>query len=346
MAKCHYLHDGTTGCVFARARQTSPAPRPSSPAPRAFTLVELLVVITIIGILIGLLLPAVQAAREAAREVQCQNHLKQMALAVLTYESKWQTFPVCVPHYDANASPYPYFVPNGLSWMVAILPYMENEALFDALNTANGSCASGKGIMDPQNWPYIKQPLPAYLCPSDAPQKMTKNNVWAAVPADLEFAVTNYAGVVGPHDIGGCMFDVPPTHPCLPDCHYLPYGTPECAGSFWPHSVVAPVTLASFRDGASNTMIIGEVLPDYFDFVYWALSNGVWDSTCTPLNYFPATFDPFWGFPNLNGFRSRHPGGGGFAWADGHVSFLSETIDLDTYRALSTRAGGEIVQPP
>jgi len=311
------------------------------PPLHGFTLVELLVVITIIGILISLLLPAVQAAREAARRMQCCNNLKQISLAVLNYEAANGTFPISIAHFDEGTTA----VGTGMSWMIGILPYLENQSLFDALDI-RGACQEGKGIMNPVNWPYIKKTIPAYMCPSDSPQKLTKTNVWEAVPATLEFAVMNYAGVMGSNSWGeGTLFA---SASCSSSCHdYIYYHKTSCSGSFWRHSVLAPVTMASFKDGASNTTIIGEVLPDYDDFKYWALGNGTYAGTCPPLNYFPPTgYDPWGDWSSLNGFRSRHAGGGEFAWADGHVSFINETIDRDAYRYLSTRAGSESVTPP
>jgi prepilin-type processing-associated H-X9-DG protein len=299
-----------------------------------------LVVITIIGILISLLLPAVQAAREAARSTQCANHLKQIGLAVLNYEAANGTFPVGVPVGDEGN-----VVGTGVSWVIGALPYMDNQSLYNTLSL-KGSAQSGHGIMDPVNWPYIKQTLPALMCPSDLPQRLMKTNVWAAVPADLAFGVTNYAGVIGPTNSGNyCIFA---SSSCVSDCHsYSAYGKAKCPGTFWRHSILAPVTIASFTDGTSNTMMVGDVLPDYDDFKYWAFSNGVWASTCPPLNYFPPDGNDPWGdWPNVMGFRSRHPGGANFAWADGHMSWISDTIDLTTYRALSTRAGGEVVPAP
>src|SRR5664280_2834655 len=98
--------------------------------PAAFTLVELLVVITIIGILISLLLPAVQAAREAARRLQCQNNLKQIGLALLSYESSNDMFP---PGGLAGSGST-----NGYSWWVRILPYVEQGNIFSQLNWQTG----------------------------------------------------------------------------------------------------------------------------------------------------------------------------------------------------------------
>src|ERR1700760_4340713 len=97
-----------------------------SPKRKAFTLVELLVVIAIIGILVALLLPAIQAAREAARRSQCQNHIKNLALAVLNYESAKKRYP-------------PGFVSEPLkteawAWSIFILPYIEEQALYDRLS--------------------------------------------------------------------------------------------------------------------------------------------------------------------------------------------------------------------
>ena len=133
----------------------------------------------------------------------------------------------------------------------------------------------------------------------------------------------------------------------LPDCHnYETWCMPSCTGAFWRHSHMAPVTIASFKDGTSRTIIIGEVLPKYDDYNYWALSNGTYNSTHAPLNWIPEPNDPWSGWSNQNSFRSRHPGGASFACADGHVTFFSASIDRDIYRAISTRAGGELVQIP
>ncbi len=106
-------------------------------ARRAFTLVELLVVIAIIGILVALLLPAVQAAREAARRAQCQSNLKNVALAALNYESAHKILPdgTVFQNVDANGR-VPGIEANmnfGESWVVLILPQLENQALSDAL---------------------------------------------------------------------------------------------------------------------------------------------------------------------------------------------------------------------
>ena len=98
---------------------------------RGFTLVELLVVIAIIGILVGLLLPAVQAAREAARRMQCSNNLKQHGLALLNYESTHKRFPAgFTDYFNAN----PVGRDGGWSWMAAVLPFMEQNALYQSLD--------------------------------------------------------------------------------------------------------------------------------------------------------------------------------------------------------------------
>ena len=94
-----------------------------------FTLVELLVVIAIIGVLVALLLPAVQAARESARRMQCQNHLKQMALAVHNYQEVHTVFPTghIIPRNMPGANGHKTIAP----WQVIILPFIEQKALFD-----------------------------------------------------------------------------------------------------------------------------------------------------------------------------------------------------------------------
>ena len=229
---------------------------------RGFTLVELLVVIAIIGILIALLLPAVQAARESARRSQCTNHLKQIGLAVLNYENTHGVIPISIAHYQEAGVDG-----NGLSWMVGILPFIEDGATFAALDTS-GRADMGLGMVRPENLPIISKPLPTYVCPSDTAEFDVRTNVWLL--PDIPFAITNYAGVMGPHDLGNASL-----FGGLPDCHnYNAYDYKECTGTFWRHSHLAPVRLATFTDGTSNTTIVGEVLPDFDSFKYWALGNG------------------------------------------------------------------------
>ena len=106
---------------------------------------------------------------------------------------------------------------------------------------------------------------------------------------------------------------------------------------------MVPVELTRFTDGLSNTIVVGEVLPEFDSFKYWPLSSGTYASTHAPLNYMPEPNMPWFGWSNQIGFRSRHPGGAHFLWGDGHISFVSEDISEDVYRGISTRAGGEIL---
>ena len=91
---------------------------------------------------------------------------------------------------------------------------------------------------------------------------------------------------------------------------------------------------------------MGETVPEIDVFRVWALSNGSGIASSVPLNYVEPNEIGVWGYANDCGFHSRHPGGANFTWADGRVAWISDSIDLTTYEALSTRAGGEVVSPP
>lgn len=179
-----------------------------------FTLVELLVVIAIIGILVALLLPAVQAAREAARRMSCQSQIKQLGLAALNYESSTGTLPPISRFDNGNGSPFG-FVASGtesntaiaglqFSMFVPMLPYIEEQALFDQFDTTVGvdqqaiilggqPVPSFSGGTD--EGPQSKQ-LPTLICPSDtASGRFFQNN---SLNRGRNFAKGNYAGYVSP----------------------------------------------------------------------------------------------------------------------------------------------------
>ena len=157
------------------------APRPFGRIPVAFTLVELLVVIAIIGTLVGLLLPAVQVAREAARRSACQSNLKQMALGVLNFESAYRRFPRNGKEeslrsawmYSSNGSTGYDGAARDISYMFAILPFVEEQVVYDlALKSAlTGASTGGTGAASNSQMSKI---VPVFRCPSDAAAAVMK----------------------------------------------------------------------------------------------------------------------------------------------------------------------------
>jgi type II secretory pathway pseudopilin PulG len=155
-------------------------------------LVELLVVIAIIGILVALLLPAIQAAREAARRISCQNNIKNLALAILTYENQKKALPPAAPASTAPLSSEIVDL-NQLeqkaSWMVHILPQVEEQALYDRFDLGKTIFQYASGT-----WPGGVQ-IPILLCPSDSAQ----NRFYAY--SGFSFGKGNYAAYVSPEHV-------------------------------------------------------------------------------------------------------------------------------------------------
>jgi prepilin-type N-terminal cleavage/methylation domain-containing protein/prepilin-type processing-associated H-X9-DG protein len=321
----------------------------------AFTLVELLVVIAIIGVLVALLLPAVQAAREAARRSQCQNNLRQIGLGILNYESSLGTLPagskVKVPDDCQGGSGC-----RGVPMYMTIMPYLEQSAIPSELRTrlaaraANGwawTTISGTETGDTR--------IPTYVCPSTAK--------WEEVGPRRD-----YFGVVG-----GASNSNPP-----PDRQPV---TTNDRGKVFTNglfNMLTEIPLRQVTDGTAATLAVGEsVHPAYFGGPAGWPGYGVpgeggpccwWHgganlASFDPLNrasyashsygrcvraaWFPINFNLM---PNMRPsqendapFGSDHPGGAQFVYADGHVAFIQESIDVDTYRALSTFAGEEVI---
>jgi prepilin-type N-terminal cleavage/methylation domain-containing protein/prepilin-type processing-associated H-X9-DG protein len=306
-----------------------------------FTLVELLVVITIIGILIALLLPAVQAAREAARRMQCSNNLKQFGLALHTYQSAFSMFPISSSVWGPRSPA------NGKGWIVSILPQMENQSLFDQFVPGFAGAfdlSSGSGMMNPLCREALKTRLPVLECPSDPSVQKTSKDFHEAPGTGIgwqgtEAAQTSYKGVLGNNILSN------------PLSAFLA-GGPECLGlghctgilyrdTYWDGGV----SIDRITDGTSNTFMVGEDIPEQNSFSIAYYGNCDYDTCDIPLNYMDDPLGPgYW--PNVMGFRSRHPDGANFCLADGSVTFVNQTIEGTLYRALGTKAGGEPVQVP
>ena len=308
---------------------------------RGFTLVELLVVIAIIGVLVALLLPAVQSARGAARRMQCSNNLKQLGLAIQNYHVPHGVFPISIAYNKAG--PNPAAEVNGKGWITSILPYLEQQNLYDQFVPCfQGDIGAGGGLKHLDCRDAMKQQLAALQCPSDASVRelATDQFQWTGIPV----ALTSYKGNIGDTQMGN---DSSIHTGTKPDCH----NTVGCNGIFYRNNYQEPVSIDDVRDGTTNTFLIGEDIPAYNNHSTAYYCNGDYSSCHAPLNFLPNLEEPvspawpdqWW---NVMSFRSRHPGGGLFCLGDGSVHFISETIDHDLYRALSTKAGGEVVTLP
>ena len=335
---------------------------------RGFTLVELLVVIAIIGVLVALLLPAVQAAREAARRSQCTNNLKQSALAMVNFENtkKFQ------PQYHAavygipgySSCPNPPADPNnpygaagyrecpGPVWGVLILPYIEQQQLYDRFNKK-------AKMSDTVNRESIQQVPGSFVCPSaeSARQPVFENRRDRAGASPTTPALGLYYAVsAGPLHQDSCNPACPnatpgPANYCCQGTNYGMNKDDDSPGMFGRYD--RKRSFKQVTDGLSNTFLMGETLPEQCQYQAAFSTNFSLAGTAIPLNTIQtcvspgATDPPPSGCHHLAcGFKSNHQGGANFAMADGSIHFLQESIDYVVYNNLGTRAGEETASLP
>lgn len=299
---------------------------------RAFTLIELLVVIAIIAVLIALLLPAVQQAREAARRSQCKNNLKQLGLAMLNYHDTHRAYAANYAQRPSGGSGQT-IADTGRSWLMFILPYIDNANLYNQINF------NGPLVGNTVNTTVAQTIVPTYLCPSDADNqgKMGNRSDVSAI-----WAVNNYKAVAGSNWASGLAGWNPVKttggkNANQTDGLNLGNGI-LCSNQT---NVNPPTRIRDILDGTTNTLMIGECLPDWTSWAWWYNPNAVTATCAIPLNQVLKVAKNQGDWPNNYAFFSRHSGGGHFALCDGSVRFVTENINLNTYRALATISAGE-----
>ena len=340
----------------------------------AFTLVELLVVIAIIGTLVGLLLPAVQSAREAARYSDCQNRMKQLALACVNYADAKGVFPsAAIVPVTATGELGAYYASSTAMtpkapWSVMVLPYLDDQPRFDAFNVTSGTVTWG-AIFNNDNAKnrstLQKTPNRAYQCLSDP------NGMGASGTLGLNGPVAsiNYYPVLGGGSVSGmstCVYPGPT----------IPTNNPPCGSMGWRPSSAGGVMFMNSKtryqhitDGTSKSFLLGETRYAQFASGWnwsgttggeytWASSffsqaNGFLTQGAIAANQLNADCDPVTmtcsGGAGLmvadKTFGSFHRGGAGFAMADGSVQFLVDSVSVTILRSLGQVQSGDGTLP-
>ncbi len=335
-----------------------------------FTLIELLVVIAIIGVLLALLLPAVQSAREAARRMECVNNLKQIGLALHNYHDSNQVFPAAFHGGLGN-------VYMNFTGFHAILPYIEQQILQDAFNFDYSVFAPGLGHYygwsGGQQTTGFSTQLSNFLCPSNraSTEVGASYSNWVVEQA----AVTDYVFSGGGDNYitepflnrnlrGFSGMDLFSRVAEIRDGLSQTFafgeavggngGNPFVAEGFAANRVCVPLELydrAQYYDNLmfmaygrrrtwNNQFIVGGIVGTTTDRLgaFYGLNDCGYESSTDHWG----TASPTSG-QTVPNFRSVHPGGGNFLMADGSVQFIKETIDRETYVALSTITGREVI---
>ncbi len=301
---------------------------------RGFTLVELLVVLAIIGVLVALLIPAIQAARESARRTACMNNLRQVGIGLLNYESTEGKWPAGKKWSGPREQPQTF----ALAWSSFLLPYIEEDAIFQALDFT-------VDFTDPVNLPAATQTIPIYLCPSTSrieehrtPDGHLVN--LGGLPGE-GLACIDYLGVSGP--------DKDAKHPITKELYGrqrgVLIGTKGLPGE---DELVEPPPITSEKiiDGLSHTICVTEctgrgvdVKDGEIDALHgaWASGNNV-----SHIDKGVNEDEPPKAWHNERIF-AEHPGGAHVLMCDGSVHFLSEDTKDKVIRTLCSRDGEEEV---
>lgn len=300
------------------------------------SLIELLVVIGIVAILVALLLPAIGQSREASRAAACRAKLAQLGRAVIKYHDAHHRLPPgqFLGAYGKGPNSHAW------SWLARLLPQMELGALAEEAHvprsTLNATSVPAKRI-------------DSFLCPSDS-YSHRGPIVDAGDLIGFVAGQANYQAVLGANwgaDASLGLDDIQ-TDWRNPGTNGSWDGMNHPDGIMFRSDSTAQRSFALVTDGTSHTFMLGENLPEFNRWCSWAYSNNAYATCAIPPNVVPIEGHDYgvYNWPNVLGFRSRHPGGTNFAYADGSVHFVADDVELALYRAMATIAGREQAQLP
>lgn len=317
---------------------------------RGFTLIELLVATGIATILIGLLLPAVQAAREASRRASCANNLRQIGLALQNYAGIWGEFPPAFTNGIVPGS-------NGLSTFYSpqslILPHLENPGVYNSINFHLPGISIDS--MDPGNATVASFRVAGFLCPSDSAGQATPLGS-TNYRANTGTGLINRVGPRGGFDVN---FDG--TFGWTGGLNAITDGLSNTL--CFSEKLISPVASGGFRpradwiewrsdppDSASDWARLCSELPTA-EFARndagrsWLLPGAIYthfQAIAPPNSSIPDCGESRGGGIGLFTARSNHPGGVNASLVDGSVRWFSSTMNPSSWKALATRAGGEL----